>query len=83
MAAYRHWLAQRERVPGLTPADPNSLVHLIAHYGTAGISRRDLGQIVKLPPNLLGQLLAALCGTGQLRADRHGDQTVYRAIFGW
>ena len=83
MAAFRHWIAQREQVPGLNPSDPNALVHLIAHYGTAGICRRDLGEIVKLPPALLSQLLTMLCAAGQLRGDRQGDQTVYRAIVGW
>ena len=83
MAAFRHWIAAREQLPGLTPSDPNVLVHLIARYSAAGISRRDLGEITKLPPSLLAQLLTTLCGLGQLRADRQGGETVYRAVVGW
>lgn len=76
-------MAQRERIPGLDPSDPNALVHVIARCGPAGISRRDLGKIVKLSPPLLSQLLAMLCSMGQLQVSTMGGQTIYRAIVGW
>lgn len=84
MPAFRHWIAARERIPGFNPSGPNALVHLIARYSPTGVSLSGLAAIgVRRPPALLDRLLSTLCDLGQLRADRHGDTTVYRAVTNW
>ena len=81
-ASFKHWVAAREQLPGLTPSDSNSLIHLIARYGPLSVSQlKDIG--VTLPVPTLERLLSVLVGLGQLRTDRQGDETVYGAVWAW
>jgi hypothetical protein len=80
MSTFRHFLDQRDRPRRLDYSDPVLLVSLITHYGPAGISRKDLGKVIKMSPQLLNQLLASYCSVGFLQSFRQGDHTFYRAV---
>jgi hypothetical protein len=78
MGSFHAWLLGRagHRPPIIPP--PHSIPAIIAQAGRQGITRRELGQVIRLEPRLLDDLLAAFGSVGQIVASREGDRTVFR-----
>jgi len=74
MEPFREWLTNRD---GDVPA-AEKLATLVARSG-AGILRDDLARALRLPPEILDDLLRALTATGQVVMLKVGGRTVYRA----
>jgi hypothetical protein len=71
---FHKWLGNRD---GDVPA-AEKLATLVARSG-AGVSRDDLARALRLPPEILDDLLRALTATGQVVMLKVGGRTVYRA----
>ena len=74
MQSFHDWLGNRDR----EAAAAERLATLVARSG-AGISRDDLARTLRLPPQILDDLLRALTATGQVVMLKVGGRTVYRA----
>jgi hypothetical protein len=72
--SFHEWLANRDR----EAVAAERLATLVARCG-AGISRDDLARALRLPPEILDDLLRALTATGQVVMLKVGGRTVYRA----
>jgi hypothetical protein len=70
----REYRAEDEEAPGAM-----KLALLIAQSGAAGISRDGLRRLVRLSPDTLEDLLAALVAAGQVTELRMNGQRVFRA----
>jgi hypothetical protein len=74
MQSFHEWLANRD---GDVPA-AERLATIVARCGP-GILRDDLARTLRLPPQILDDLLRALVTTGQVTMLKVGGRTVYRA----
>ena len=71
--SFAEWLKNRlEEVP-----DATTLALVIARSG--GVSRDDLGRVVRISPETLDKLLRALVSAGQVRMLKADGQIVFRA----
>ena len=70
----REYRAEDEEAPGAM-----KLALLIAQSGAAGISRDGLRRLVRLSPDTLEDLLAALVAAGQVTELRMNGRRVFRA----
>ncbi|MGO9115280.1 MAG: hypothetical protein ACLP9L_39205 [Thermoguttaceae bacterium] len=71
--SFAEWLKNRlEEVP-----DATTLALVIARSG--GVSRDDLGRVVRISPETLDELLRALVSAGQVRMLKVDGQIVFRA----
>ena len=73
MQPFHEWLGNRDQ----DASAAERLATLVARSG-AGVSRDDLARTLRLPPEILDDLLRALTTTGQIVLLKVGGRTVYR-----
>lgn len=77
--SFLSWVYQRQHRPDKHISQADKVVPLLQQAGPAGMTRRQLGGAIDLPPAMVDDLLAALVGVGQIRIDQAGGVTRYRA----
>ena len=80
METFTRWLAENH--PPKCGAAPSGILMAIKMAGPDGISRRELGNLFDLQPQLLTKLLVAFVGVGMVGVARENGEMVFRSVWG-
>ena len=84
MRTFNEFKHAREKDHGPAMSEADWVLHLIARAGPNGLRRSAIAADIKLPRDILDNLLQAWVGLGQISARPEGEELVYRLTrTGW
>ena len=75
--SFESWVRHRHGMDDVTP-EADKIVPLVAAAGASGMSRRQLGNAIKLDRDVLDELLAGLVQAGLLVVASEDGMAVFR-----